>query len=197
VGFIVNAKHPLQKHKMMGCDLLDTLRYLRHHRCRHPNLPRIHSVGFLCYGNICRSPFCENYARQRFKDLNYAVDSASCGFHPESGRPSPKPAQLAARDFGVDLSEHLSQPINLSIVKSCSIIIGMHYSHFRKFREQYPEDSHKFFLLKHLAWPIYRLMNIPDPYGKSLSAFHQCYAEIKTCIDCWINAYGTQFPCNA
>ena len=55
------------------------------------------TLMFVCKGNICRSPFAEQYLlgkTNQFKRLD------SCGYFPKSGRPSPENAAIAASQFG-------------------------------------------------------------------------------------------------
>ncbi|MDY0000035.1 MAG: hypothetical protein RBU30_01930, partial [Polyangia bacterium] len=32
-------------------------------------MPSMPKIVFVCYGNICRSPFAEHYARKRYQEL--------------------------------------------------------------------------------------------------------------------------------
>src|SRR5947207_2988901 len=64
------------------------------------------TIAFVCFGNICRSPFAERLANQR---LGSARRVASAGYFPEEGRRSPEPAIAAAERFGIDLRPHRSR----------------------------------------------------------------------------------------
>src|SRR6266404_2688948 len=77
------------------------------HRLHTHNLSRILASGqkpqkvlFLCYGNICRSPFSELLMKARFPELHVC----SAGFHKTAGRTSPSNVQQVARTYSVDLS---------------------------------------------------------------------------------------------
>jgi len=142
----------------------------------------IKSVTFLCYGNICRSPFCEYYLKSRLYN-KAAIDVFSEGFFKKQGRSSPENAQIAAKLFDIDLSDHRSKKISTAVVENSSIVIGMHYYHYREFKKEFPSAVHKFHLLKHIANPKHFLLNISDPYGKPIEVFSKCYSEIKVCID--------------
>ncbi len=68
-----------------------------------------------------------------------------------------------------------------------SVIITMHYHNIKEIFEKQPIIIKKTYLLKHLAWPRYFLLDINDPYGKPLNEVIECYKEIKECIDIFID----------
>lgn len=142
-------------------------------------------VNFLCYGNICRSAFAERYFESEASKSENKIEVISSGFHEKENRESPEAAQEAAGKFSVDLSAHRSRKISGDLVNKSSVIIGMHYSHYSRFKEQFPDHVRKFYLLKQFDPSFKKIINIHDPYGKSVETFIKCFAEIKTCVD-WI-----------
>lgn len=145
----------------------------------------IHSITFLCYGNICRSPFCEYYLKKCLNGKS-EIDIYSVGIFNKQGRISPENAKIAANRFNVDLSTHRTKMISSSIVEKSSIVIGMHYSHFKEFKRQFPYAVNKFYLLKHIVNPKQYSINIADPYGKPIEEFSKCYSEIQLYLDLMI-----------
>src|SRR5439155_26847388 len=66
-------------------------------------------IGFVCYGNICRSPFAEAAAARALTALRRASPGVwSAGLF-DPTRPAHNLAVQAAREYGLDLNSHRSQ----------------------------------------------------------------------------------------
>jgi protein-tyrosine phosphatase len=161
----------------------DTVRYINEKRILSTSISGIKSINFVCYGNICRSAFAEYYARKVFFSSGVNIEITSSGLNAKQSETSPENAVIAARYFGVDLSGHKPSLVTADMVNEASVIAGMHYFNYTEFKKIFPRMEYKFFLLKHLAWPEYMLLNIPDPFGKPLNDFVKCFREISHCID--------------
>ncbi|MDQ3870683.1 MAG: hypothetical protein M3301_03585, partial [Chloroflexota bacterium] len=72
------------------------------------------TLAFVCLGNICRSPFAERLAAERLPD---GRRTASAGYFPEEGRPSPGQAVTVAARLGVDLTRHRSRVLSAELVE--------------------------------------------------------------------------------
>ena len=135
-------------------------------------------ILFLCYGNICRSPFAEHYLRNRASD---AFEIGSTGIHQIENRPSPVDAIAAAKAWNVDLQTHRSTFVesfedweaslifvfdrkNISGLKKCGYLTGI-----------------PVFELEVLTGDGKR--DIADPYGHGAEAFQECYARVAVAID--------------
>ena len=70
-----------------------------------PTATPIRRLVFVCAGNICRSPFGEQVARQR------GADSVSMGLLATIGSPPHPPAVAAANDRGFDSAQHRATPL--------------------------------------------------------------------------------------
>jgi protein-tyrosine phosphatase len=147
------------------------------------SLNRLKVIHFVCKGNICRSAFSEYYATNLFKTKGISIDVISSGLSADQAEKSPEEAIIAAKIFDVDLSEHKPKVISKEIIDRSSIIIGMHYQNVKDFNYRYPKDKEKIFLLKHLTWPKYLLLNINDPFGLPIDEYIKCFSDIKKCID--------------
>ena len=66
-------------------------------------------LTFVCYGNICRSPFAGALLRRPGRSAREVV---SAGTYPRGGRSSPIEAVVAARDWSVELEEHRSRVLD-------------------------------------------------------------------------------------
>lgn len=111
----------------------------RHHNLtygagRVPERP-ILSVLFLCFGNICRSPFAAMAARSHLDGV--AIDSA--GFHINEGRPSPHHVVETARTLGVDVSGCCSSRITRERVEAADLILCMDLANLGQLASEFPE----------------------------------------------------------
>ena len=103
-------------------------------RVRSGKMP-IGRILFVCYGNICRSPFAEKYASERIS----GVELASAGFHRTVGRPSPEHVILAARELGVVLDSWRSRMINTESVTAADLICIMDLQNYQLLLNDFPQ----------------------------------------------------------
>jgi protein-tyrosine phosphatase len=180
---IMNNNSAVVETKALARQMYDTIWYLARKRRISPCRTGTRNLHFICYGNICRSPFSEYYARDIFHKSGLDIGVSSSGLSDRQGATSPEEAIIAAGRFGVNLGQHKSSLITRAVVEENNLIVGMHCFHFREFNKLFFADSHKFYLLKHLVWPRYMLLNIDDPFGKPSEEYIACFSQIKTCID--------------
>jgi len=137
------------------------------------------SVGFICYGNICRSPYAAAAASRGFDRAGIPIDVWSAGFI-EPGRESPETAQTVARRRGIDLVSHRSRLVIGEIAGGTNWVFVMEPWHARAFRAQH-------------GWAVLGLLgdldpepihtrSIPDPVDRSVEVFEECYARIDRCV---------------
>ena len=144
----------------------------------HQKTKNARKVLFVCKGNICRSPFAEQYAREKLPHLA-RIDS--CGYYPVSNRPSPKNAVLAASDFDVDLSPHRSAEISSNAVEQAEVIFVFDFENFHTVQKQFPQAKAKTFLLSSAQESL--PTEIVDPYGGTVDDFRAIYREISSAVD--------------
>ncbi len=133
-----------------------------------------HSVLFVCFGNICRSPFAEHAAR-----FGPRLRVVSAGTHPHAGRSSPDDAVAAARRIGVDLSAHRSQVVDAAMLEAADVVFVFDLRNERDLLARFPAVRRKLHQLSAVApGPI----EIPDPYGEGPAAFDACYARVMSLL---------------
>jgi len=147
-------------------------------RLVHQKLKNARNVLFVCKGNICRSPFAEQYARMKLKQLE-RIDS--CGYFPKSNRPSPENGVLAAQAFDVDLSSHRSAEISSGAVEQADVIFVFDFENYHTVQKQFPQAKAKTFLLSSVQESS--SPEIVDPYGGTVDDFRSIYSEIASAID--------------
>jgi protein-tyrosine phosphatase len=136
-----------------------------------------HTVGFVCYGNICRSPFAGVYAASVYSDKSFW----SSGFHEVSGRGTPHIGVEVARGMGVDLENWLSTRLIGPMVEGADLILIFDEKNRVRFQEQFPDAKHKVFFLADVL--AAREREIEDPYGGSEKDFRRTYLTIRQSVD--------------
>lgn len=136
-------------------------------------LRRADSALFVCLGNICRSPFAEQYAR---KILPAAIEFRSSGLYPRPGRPSPEPAVEAAREMEIDLSQHRADVLNEQTVAHADVIFSFDESVHQEIRRRFPSAGKKLYRFSLLGsdGPL----DIADPFGGTLDRYRAVYRRI-------------------
>lgn len=120
----------------------------------------VERVLFVCYGNVCRSPLAERYA----KTLLPRVEAASSGFHDAVGRSAPSWYQALAAERGVDLSACRSRRLEPAQVEWADLILLADEKNLARFRLEFPGALHKATLLG-LFGPEPR-PSIEDPFDQ-------------------------------
>jgi protein-tyrosine-phosphatase/predicted ATP-grasp superfamily ATP-dependent carboligase len=134
-------------------------------------------VMFVCYGNICRSPFAEHLWNTRTggRSLNRNM-AVSAGFHPQEGRTTPNWALDLAAEHGVDLAEHRSRLLTKAMVDSADAIFVMDRKNYRDLINQFPWTKHKIYFFGLFADNIWG--EIDDPYGMTQDKARICYQRM-------------------
>lgn len=137
---------------------------------KHIDVERIERLIFVCRGNVCRSPYAEAVAKF------HGFSALSCGVEVTLSAPAEEMAIQAAFNRGLDISQHRSRSIFDVSLKSTDCLIAMDPSHLRvtyKVAHLVGSQITLMGLWQHPASP-----DIPDPYGKPLQSFKNCFDEI-------------------
>ena len=134
-------------------------------------------IGFVCHGNICRSPFAESWAQKKFTGIIFF----SAGFHDVDGRPAPDNAVAAAETFRIDLAKHRSIHLSAEAARSADVLFVFDRRNFRNMHLRFPEAIDKTFLLSDLSAAA--RLEIDDPWDLELGMFIDTYRIIQASID--------------
>ncbi|MFQ6677856.1 MAG: arsenate reductase ArsC, partial [Fidelibacterota bacterium] len=127
-------------------------------------------VIFICTGNSCRSQIAEGLLRAKAGDQ---FDVYSAGSHPSRVNPA---AIKVMDEWGIDISEHTSDPIDLYLDKGIDVVITV-CDHANIVCPTFPGD------VERLHW------SIKDPFSgwnfneDSLDTFRETRATINKRID--------------
>ena len=144
------------------------------HRTDLPEaLRNAHSILFVCFGNICRSPFAEAALRTM---VSSEIQVGSCGFYPVADRSCPVEAVSSARNYDIDLSGHRSRVITEEMIRNSDVIFIFDGKNLQSMAGKYPRIMDK-------VWYFSEVMQkgpvaIQDPYGEDLAVFEQVYRDI-------------------
>lgn len=129
---------------------------------------------FVCFGNICRSPFAAAIARQRHQ---VRADSAGL-FGPD--RPSPPQAIAAARRRGADLATHRSKLMTAALARPC-IVVVMEARQADEVRAL-GVPAERITVLSDLDPLAWQTRTIPDPFGTSDETYDAVFLRIERCV---------------
>jgi len=143
-------------------------------------------IMMICAGNLCRSPFAEYYMRLKLEQAGVVADCYSRGLLAMPGRKVPELAQQVGLEFGVDMSEHVSQTLLAPDVDRAALIMVMEAEQRKHLSKMRPTSIGKMFLL---SQPL-GSHKVPDPMGKDEAYFRTVYTEITSMIDAWVERFG-------
>lgn len=153
--------------------------------------PVIRSVGFVCTGNICRSPMAEAVLRSLVPQ-EADFDVLSFGTLARQGNPAMDGTLIAAREAGLDLSQHRATPASTPLLAGLDLVLAMERHHMEHILIMAPDLGAKVFGLgcfsSHDPSPV---REIEDPYGGPLSAYRECLVDIRDCVG---NLYDLLLP---
>jgi protein-tyrosine-phosphatase len=149
------------------------------------------SIAFICYGNICRSPFAEVYARTIAPSH---IKFSSAGILGKANRRAPTEALTTAAKFGIDLAEHRSQQISIEQIETADVLVIFDRLNLKEISRRFPQAKTN----------IVRLGDflpgsddeIADPFGQSPACFEDCYGKIISSLsaisrNCWTTKLPT------
>jgi protein-tyrosine-phosphatase/predicted ATP-grasp superfamily ATP-dependent carboligase len=128
------------------------------------------TILFICYGNICRSPFAEELARTKLP--GYQLSSA--GFHATAGRQSPLDFQSIATSFGIELGERRSARVTWRQVAEADLILAMDVANYEQLVREFPEARGRTTLLGLFA---------PQPFATIDDPYHAAEAEVRQTLE--------------
>lgn len=141
-------------------------------------------IVFVCYGNIMRSPFAEQYLNKLLAtNKTTSIDVRSFGFHTEEGRCCPEIAVDAVKKYDVDLATHRSKWIKQSDVKENSQLIIVFDDKNEDMIKRYYQNVTYISLTEFLPAEYDDIKTIYDPYGKTDEEVEKCYAMISAGVD--------------
>ena len=135
----------------------------------------------VCWGNICRSPFADVYARRR------APNTLSLGLSTTTGVPADSVAAAVSEDFGVDLTSHRAVNIDDFEMRPGDLYLMMEDRHIQWFASHVESAGAQMALLGLWCDPAFPLLY--DPKSLSPAYFRACYGRIGQALDSLIDEW--------
>ena len=151
------------------------------------------TVHFVCYGNICRSPFAEHYAR-KIADARgltgWSFTSTGVGASPGAG--TPKPGLAAAKSLDVDLTRHAACHVEDRAPAAEDLVLAMDRYVFGQLAEHLgptlsqvrgPNGSTLRLMMQEVPDTQPADLDVPDPMGQGLAAYERSYDVLRVAVD--------------
>lgn len=167
----------------------DVVWSIRGRRYRNPDWPaQVNSVLYVCYGNICRSPFAERLTAQLLTQAGVGgVRCTSAGFRANQRSSSPADAIQAAAVYQVGLDDNRPRLLTYEMVKAHDVVFVMEPAHLAELLRRWPDERRRYFLMPLFDTPpdsmgAYDRLHFVDPFGRGDEAFAQSYARIARAV---------------
>jgi protein-tyrosine phosphatase len=139
----------------------------------------------VCLGNICRSPLAEGILHDKCRrmGLEWEIDSAGTNGYHDGERPHPL-SQSVAQLNGIDISYQRSRKFRSEDMEQFDLIVPMANDVLRDIRYITGKkfDPAKVTLLLDFLFPKSG-MDVPDPWSRSIGAYHEVYGLIDQACD--------------
>lgn len=137
----------------------------------------VRRILFVCYGNICRSPLAELYARKLMPEL----EVASAGFHETVGRSAPDWFQAIAAELGINLSAWRSKRVDSAQVEWAQLVLLADAMNLQRFKREFPDAAPKATLLGLFASTPHP--SIEDPYNLDASGARSAAQDVAAAVE--------------
>ncbi len=153
--------------------------------------PRPYRLLVICTGNTCRSPMGEALLRRMLEEAGIEAKVRSAGTHAAKGWPAHPLASSVARDAGLDLSLHRSQPLTRELLEWSDTVLCMSRGHVSRAREL--DDAADVRLVTDFD-PDPDSDGVVDPIGQEREVYVRSFASIKSSLEGFVAGLARGVP---
>ncbi len=140
-------------------------------------------ILFVCKGNICRSPFAEALIRKAGYDGCRSAGTEN--YH--IGKTADVTAIEVAKEFGIDLTNHVARQVQRDDIERAEHIIVMDVENLNRLNELFGKTSKRLPPINLLGEYLRKgLVDIPDPYRKTKGEYRKSFKLIEECCQALI-----------
>ena len=138
---------------------------------------RYRRITFVCGTDTARAPMAAELLRQHELRQEYVIDSRGMVvLFPE---PANQKAEAIMKSAQMTLEGHISRGINEEDLQEDSLILAIDESQKNKLLAEYGQSENIYTLSEFAGVDT----QIPDPYGKPLTAYGECFEILRMLID--------------
>jgi protein-tyrosine phosphatase len=134
----------------------------------------VNRLVFVCHGTICRSAFCEYFAR------SLGLNSASVGLECTDGNSADERAQALATIRSLNMSGHATMNVRNFKKQSGDLFIVMEPKHLHALKNLLGV-SYQVTLIG--LWPEKKNSYVHDPYSANQKYFNNCIDYLASCVE--------------
>jgi len=147
-------------------------------------------VALVCTGNTCRSPMAEAILKDLLRKAGGGLESVivvSAGVAAGEGSMASQQAIEVMEARGIDISDHLSRPLNEAIVDQADILLTMTRGHRAAIIAAWPDRANQVQTLRRDGG------DIADPVGSSVEIYQHCADQMERELAAWIKNLPADF----
>jgi protein-tyrosine-phosphatase len=147
---------------------------------------KIKSILFVCTGNSCRSIMAEGLLKKYLKAAGKGhIEVRSAGVASLGGLPPTLETMTVMKAEGIDVSGTVSKKITEEMIRDADLILAMEELHREEILRITPWAARKVHLLKEFGLKDKKQQHpgIPDPMGRPVKDYEQCFGTIKKEIE--------------
>lgn len=145
-------------------------------------------VLFVCTANICRSPMAGAIFNALAEDEGLAIRAESAGVAALKGEEIAPNASIALGEAGIYPGEHHARQVSRAMIEEADLVLVMGPRHIVKLRRLFGDLSDRVYTLPEYANDtLYGNhsgeVEIPDPYGHTITAYRASVRQLSDCIE--------------